>query len=191
MADRDHVISNPLAQTANAQRLLPDGTPGIISFGPYTLLATLRRLAQAERPVPLGDREFDLLCTLTARAGEIVSNRELMERIGAASAVGTGELRFHINALREALSQDRMKNQYIRKVAGRGYIFTASICRGTPGAAKAAAHFGKVTSSMQPSRRCERARRALRASIPGGCWEPPRPNLVANQPRGNVFQLPA
>jgi hypothetical protein len=37
MADSDHVISNPLAQRANPQRVSPDG---------------------AGQPVPLGDREF-------------------------------------------------------------------------------------------------------------------------------------
>ena len=37
MTDSNQVTSNPLAQTANPQRVLPDG---------------------AGRPVPLGDREF-------------------------------------------------------------------------------------------------------------------------------------
>jgi hypothetical protein len=74
MADRDPLISNPPAPTANPQRVLPDGTSGIISFGPYRLLATLRRLEQAGRPVPLGDREFDPstapICRSTAGGGE-------------------------------------------------------------------------------------------------------------------------
>jgi hypothetical protein len=37
MADSNQITSNPLAQTANPQHVLPDG---------------------AGRPVPLGDREF-------------------------------------------------------------------------------------------------------------------------------------
>ena len=37
MADSNHITSNPLAQTANPQRVLPD---------------------EAGRPIPLGDREF-------------------------------------------------------------------------------------------------------------------------------------
>jgi DNA-binding winged helix-turn-helix (wHTH) protein len=132
MADSKHT-SNPPTQTANPQRVSSDGTPGIISFGPYRFIATLRRLERAGQPVPLGDREFDLLCTLTARAGEIVSNRELMACIGGKLAVGKGRLRVHINALRKALSQNGIEIQYIGKVARRGYVFTAPISRSTAG----------------------------------------------------------
>jgi DNA-binding winged helix-turn-helix (wHTH) protein len=108
-------------------------TSGIISFGPYRLIAALRRLERAGGPVPLGDREFDLLCTLTACAGEIVSNQDLMTRIRGESAVRKGRLRVHINTLRKALSQDGTGSQYIRKVAGRGYVFIAPISRNTAG----------------------------------------------------------
>jgi hypothetical protein len=58
MADNYQPTSKPIAQTADPQRVFPDGTPGIISFGPYTILATLRRLERAGRLVPSGDREF-------------------------------------------------------------------------------------------------------------------------------------
>ena len=133
MADRDYLASNPLAQTANPRGVLPGGASEIISFGPYRLFTTPRRLEQAGRPVPLGDVEFDLLCTLAARAGESVGHRELMERIWGKSAVREGRLGFHINVLRKALSRDGMKNRYIRKVVRGGYIFTAPICRSTAG----------------------------------------------------------
>ena len=123
MADSNH----------NPQPASPDGAAEMISFGPYRLLATLRRLERAGRPVQLGDREFDLLCTLTARAGEIVSNRELMQLIWGESAVEEERLGIHINALCKTLCQDGMENQYISKVAGRGYVFTAPISRHTAG----------------------------------------------------------
>jgi hypothetical protein len=104
MPDSNQNASNSPGQPANAQRGLTDGVSGIISFGPYRLIATRRRLELAGRPVPLGDREFYLLCAQTAEA--------------------------------------------------------------QPAPAKATAPSGTVTSSMQPSRRCKRARRALSASIP-------------------------
>ena len=129
MTDRAHLASNPLAQTAILQRVPADGAAEIISFGPYRLLTTLRRLEQSGRPVSLGEREFDLLYMLAARAGEIVSHRELMECTWGKSAVREGRLRFHINVLRKALSQDGVKNRYIRKVVRGGYIFAAPIGR--------------------------------------------------------------
>ena len=132
MADSNNT-SNPPAQTANPQRVPPDGTTDIISFGPYKLIATLRRLECAGRPVPLGDREFDLLCTLIAHAGEVVGHRELMTPAGGNPGVGKGKLRAHINALRKALSQYGIEIQYIARVAGRGYVFTAPISRSTTG----------------------------------------------------------
>jgi DNA-binding winged helix-turn-helix (wHTH) protein len=132
MADSNDT-SNPPAQPANPQRVSPDGTSGVISFGPYRLIATLRRLERAGRPIPLGDREFDLLCTLTAHAGEVVSHPELMACIGGNPDVGKGRLRVHINALRKALSQNGIEIQYIGKVARRGYVFTAPISRSTAG----------------------------------------------------------
>jgi DNA-binding winged helix-turn-helix (wHTH) protein len=112
---------------------MADNEHQIIFFGPYRLLAAQRRLEQAGRPVTMGDREFDLLCMLTARAGEVVDNRELMARIWGESSVGHGRLKFHINALRKALSEDGMKNRYIRRVSRRGYIFTAPILQSAPG----------------------------------------------------------
>jgi hypothetical protein len=48
MADSNQITSNPPALTANPRRMLSDGTSGIISFGPNTLLAAQRRLEQEE-----------------------------------------------------------------------------------------------------------------------------------------------
>jgi DNA-binding winged helix-turn-helix (wHTH) protein len=104
---------------------------GIISFGPYTLIAARRRLERAGRPVPLGDHEFDLLCALIARAGEVVTYQELIARIWGESTMGKGRLRVHINALRRALYHYGIQYQCIGKVAKRGYVFTAPISRNT------------------------------------------------------------
>jgi DNA-binding winged helix-turn-helix (wHTH) protein len=130
MANSKHP-SNPPVQTANSPRVSPDGASGVISFGPYRLIATLRRLERAGQPVALGDREFDLLCTLIEHAGEVVSHQELMARTWGKPDAGKGMLRVHINALRKALSQDGIENHYIGKVARRGYVFTAPISRNT------------------------------------------------------------
>ena len=129
MADTNKMTPNPLMQAEMPERLLPEDTRGAISFGAYRLLASLRRLERGGRLVPMRECEFDLLCTLVARAGEVVSNRELTERIRGKSAVKKAELRFHINALRKALSQGGTEDQYVSKVARRGYRFTAPVSR--------------------------------------------------------------
>jgi DNA-binding winged helix-turn-helix (wHTH) protein len=100
---------------------------GTVVFGPYTLRVSLRRLERNGIPVRVGDRAFDLLCVLTERAGEIVTNRELMARVWGNVVVGAGSLRFHINALRRVLSQDGRRAPYIKNVTRRGYTFIAPV----------------------------------------------------------------
>jgi predicted ATPase/DNA-binding winged helix-turn-helix (wHTH) protein len=100
---------------------------GAVSFGPYLLRANIRRLERDGVAVQLGDRAFDILCVLTGRAGEIVTNRELMVRVWGKVVVGAGSLRFHINGLRKVLVQDETQTQYIKNVTRRGYTFIAPV----------------------------------------------------------------
>jgi DNA-binding winged helix-turn-helix (wHTH) protein len=102
-------------------------TTGTVVFGPYRLCANLRRLERDGLPIRVGDRAFDILCALTERAGEIVTNRELMARVWGNVVVGAGSLRFHINALRKVLAQDGRRAQYIKNVTRRGYTFIAPV----------------------------------------------------------------
>ena len=96
-----------------------------ITFGSYVLRANSRSLERDGVPVQLGDRAFDILCALTDRAGQIVTNRELMNGVWGRVVVGAGSLRFHINALRKVLAQDGTQTQYIKNVTRRGYTFIA------------------------------------------------------------------
>jgi DNA-binding winged helix-turn-helix (wHTH) protein len=102
---------------------------GTMAFGPYVLWASLRRLERNGLPIRLGDRAFDILCALTERAGEIVTNRELMVRVWGNVVVGTGSLRFHVNALRKVFAQDGSAAPYIKNVTRRGYTFIAPVRR--------------------------------------------------------------
>lgn len=107
-------------------------TAGPVAFGPYLLRADIRCLERDGRPVQLGDRAFDILCVLTERPGEIVTNRELLARVWGKVVVGQGSLRFHINALRKALAQDGARTQYIKNVTRRGYAFIAPVYKPSP-----------------------------------------------------------
>lgn len=119
--------------------MVDDGADrGAISFGPYVLRANLRLLERDGLAVQLGDRAFDILCVLVERAGEIVSNRELIARVWGKVVVGEGSVRFHINALRKALAgrtafagctalAHEGAPQYIKNVTRRGYTFIAPV----------------------------------------------------------------
>jgi DNA-binding winged helix-turn-helix (wHTH) protein len=98
-----------------------------VAFGSYVLRAHSRSLERDGIPVRLGDRAFDILCALTDRAGQIVTNRELMSEVWGRVVVGAGSLRFHINALRKVLAQDGTQAPYIKNVTRRGYTFIAPV----------------------------------------------------------------
>jgi predicted ATPase/DNA-binding winged helix-turn-helix (wHTH) protein len=111
----------------HAEQDVAEGSATFVAFGPYRLFPHLRRLERTGQPVELGSRAFDILCVLTARAGEIVANRDLMARVWGKVVVGEGSLRFHINALRNALARDGVGVEYIKNVARRGYAFIAPV----------------------------------------------------------------
>jgi predicted ATPase/DNA-binding winged helix-turn-helix (wHTH) protein len=101
----------------------------VLSFGPFDLFGPERLLKKAEKPIPLGDRALDILITLAAQAGEVVTHRELIERVWPGVNVEETNLRVHISALRKALGDGRDGARYISSVAGRGYCFVAPIRR--------------------------------------------------------------
>jgi predicted ATPase/DNA-binding winged helix-turn-helix (wHTH) protein len=101
----------------------------VISFGPFKLCAPERLLKKADELVTLGDRALDILIALTERAGEVVTHRELIERVWQDVNVEETNLRVHISALRKALGDGQDGARYISSVAGRGYCFVAPIKR--------------------------------------------------------------
>jgi predicted ATPase/DNA-binding winged helix-turn-helix (wHTH) protein len=99
----------------------------VLSFGPFDLFAPERLLKKADEPIPLGGRALDILITLAERAGEVVTHKELIERVWRDVKVEEANLRVHISALRKALGDGRDGARYISSVAGRGYCFVAPI----------------------------------------------------------------
>jgi predicted ATPase/DNA-binding winged helix-turn-helix (wHTH) protein len=112
----------------------------VISFGPFSLIASERLLTKDGAPVELGARALDILIALASRPNEAVSKRDLLARVWPDVTVEEGSLRFHIVSLRKALGDGKDGARYITTLAGRGYCFVAPISRpGTPAAAPAAA----------------------------------------------------
>src|ERR1700733_13433613 len=106
------------------------GNPGapskdVISFGPFSLIASERILTREGNPVELGARALDTLVVLLSHPNEVVTKRDLLAQVWPDVIVDEGSLRFHIASLRKALGDGEEGSRYITTVAGRGYCFVA------------------------------------------------------------------
>jgi len=100
---------------------------GGLSFGPFTLFARQRRLERDGQTVKIGSRALDVLILLTERAGEILSNEDLVARVWPDVVVEESALRVHIAGLRKALGDGQDDARYIANIRGRGYAFVGAV----------------------------------------------------------------
>ena len=100
---------------------------GVVSFGPFRLFAVERQLKKGDEALQLGGRALDTLIALVERAGEVVTQGELISRVWPDVTVEEVNLRVHIASLRKALGDGRGDTRYIVTVAGRGYSFVAPV----------------------------------------------------------------
>src|SRR5712692_9655842 len=100
-----------------------------ISFGPFRLLVAQRLLLEADNPVRLGSRAFDILAALVERPGEVVSKKELIARAWPKTFVEDANLKIQVGALRRALGDGQGGHRYVVTVPGRGYNFVAPVRR--------------------------------------------------------------
>src|SRR3984957_18059078 len=105
---------------------------GVVSFGPFHLFAAERQLKKGDEALQLGGRALDTLIALVERAGEVVTQRELISRVWPDVTVEEANLRVHIANLRKALGDGREDARYIVTVPGRGYCFVAPITAAAP-----------------------------------------------------------
>ena len=103
----------------------------VISFGPFSLFAAERLVKKGDKPLQVGGRALDILIALVDRAGEVVSQRDLVERVWPNINVEEGTLRVHIAGLRKALGDGSDGARYIANIPGRGYSFVAPVTRST------------------------------------------------------------
>src|SRR5215510_3643671 len=110
------------------------GAPGVtageaIRFGAFCLHPQRRVLLEHDKTVHLGSRALDILLLLVERAGEFVTNDEIVARVWPRTVVVEQNLRVHIVALRKALGDGREGAKFIVNVPNRGYQFTAQVTR--------------------------------------------------------------
>ena len=119
----------------------------VISFGPYRLIPAERLLLRGAETVDVGSRALDVLIALVEAAGEVVGQRELMDRAWPNVVVGDGSLRVTIADLRKMLGDGQDGLRYIANVTGRGYCFVAPVDRS---AARSLAATSPPLSSQPP-----------------------------------------
>jgi predicted ATPase/DNA-binding winged helix-turn-helix (wHTH) protein len=120
--------------TTDAALLKEGNSNGVkVAFGPFRLSAAERLIERSGEPMQLGGRAMDILIALVERAGEVVSQRELIDRVWSNVTVDDSNLRYHVAALRRALGDGQDGARYVINVPGRGYSFVASITRSPDG----------------------------------------------------------
>lgn len=84
------------------------------------------RVRQGTREIRLSPNEHILLYTLAARAGTVVTYRELTDALGSAgSEIRNNSLARHLSSLRRKLQDDAERPRYIETVRNRGFRFVA------------------------------------------------------------------
>ena len=96
-------------------------------FGKFELDAVGRRLTEADSPVHLNARAFDLLVKLISRRGEVVEKEELLDAVWPNQFVEENNLSVQISALRKALGEGNGASRFIATIPGRGYSFVAPV----------------------------------------------------------------
>jgi predicted ATPase/DNA-binding winged helix-turn-helix (wHTH) protein len=127
-------------------------TGEVMSFGPFSLVASERLLTKQGAPVELGARALDILIALLGRPNEVVSKNDLLARVWPDVTVEEGSLRFHIASLRKALGDGKDGARYITTLAGRGYCFVAPISRSSARDNAYAAGAGSFSHANLPGR---------------------------------------
>ena len=82
---------------------MSDGTDSVVVFGPVRLFPAQRRLEKDGKPLRLGGSALDTLTFLAELAGEVVSNRALLEGVWQDVTVEESSLRFNNKDLRKIL----------------------------------------------------------------------------------------
>lgn len=91
-------------------------------FGRFELQPSQRRLLADDRPIPLGQRAFDVLSALIERRERLVPKNELLDVVWPGLVVEENNLQVQVSSLRKVLGAN-----VIATIPGRGYRFTAPL----------------------------------------------------------------
>jgi two-component system KDP operon response regulator KdpE len=92
-----------------------------VTVGPLTVEPRSRRVTYAGRPVELSPKEFDLLAYLAARAGSVVTRRELLSEVWQLPYGGSDKtVDVHLSWLRRKLGESGAEPRLLQTVRGVG-----------------------------------------------------------------------
>jgi DNA-binding response OmpR family regulator len=98
----------------------------VLDAGGLTLDVSTRQVWVEDRPVPLSNKEFEVLLALMSRRGGVVSREDLVREVWATQWVGsTKTLDMHVSSLRRKLGDDVSSPRFVLTVRGVGYRFGA------------------------------------------------------------------
>ena len=92
-----------------------------VTFGPFQLYPSARRLERDGVPVKIGSRALDILISLAKRPGLPICNKELIRQVWRGLVVEDCSLRVNILHLRKALGDCGKDSRYIFNIPGHGY----------------------------------------------------------------------
>jgi DNA-binding response OmpR family regulator len=103
---------------------MTDATPPQRAFAGLSIDDERREVRVHDRSVALSALEFDLLTALSAKPGQVLSRRQLLERVWGFDFFGDERVvDVHIRNLRRALGDDADSPTWIATVRGVGYKF--------------------------------------------------------------------
>jgi DNA-binding winged helix-turn-helix (wHTH) protein len=97
----------------------------VVAFGPFRLSASERPIERSGEPLELGGRAMDILIALVERAGDVVSQRELIDGVWPNVTVDDSNLRSHVVALRRALGDGQDGARYVIMSLGVAIVSSA------------------------------------------------------------------
>jgi DNA-binding response OmpR family regulator len=99
----------------------PDSGPVAVTVGDLTVDPRSRRVTHAGVPVELSPKEFDLLSYLAARAGSVVTKRELLSEVWQQPYGGSDKtVDVHLSWLRRKLGESAAEPRLLQTVRGVG-----------------------------------------------------------------------
>jgi DNA-binding winged helix-turn-helix (wHTH) protein len=101
-----------------------------VAFDRFLFDSERRELLDANAPVHIGPKAFQLLQILLERAPRALSKNELLETIWPDTVIDESGVAGLVNELRKALGDSANKPRYIRTVHGFGYAFCGPLPAG-------------------------------------------------------------